>query len=275
MTRSSIIRRFCALVAVVAITAVTVFAGIPARPSHQRLVNDFANVFTAEQADSLERMLVAFDDTTSNQITIVTVADLEGYAVDDYAIKLGREWGIGTKERNNGVLVLVKPKNSNGGGRVTIQVGYGLEGAIPDVYAKRIIDQIMIPSFKENDYFRAVSEACENLMGLASGEIAEPRQRKEESDWPSILIFWLLFIVCMYVVTRKSKKNTGYTGTGGAGPVIFTGPLSWLNDDDGRRGRGGHHHYGGGWGGGSSWGGGGFGGFGGGSFGGGGASGSW
>lgn len=263
MTRSSIIRRFCALVAVVAITAVTAFAGIPARPSHQRLVNDFANVFTAEQADSLERMLVAFDDTTSNQITIVTVADLEGYAVDDYAIKLGREWGIGTKECNNGVLVLVKPKNSNGGGRVTIQVGYGLEGAIPDVYAKRIIDQIMIPYFKENDYFTAVSEACDKLMGLASGEIAVKREL--EDDGEPKLIHYILSIILLYFIYKWSM-NGGGSGSGGnysgGGGHVYIGPIGG-GHIGGHSYGGGHSH------------GGGFGGFGGGSFGGGGASGSW
>ena len=236
MTRSSIIRRFCALVAVVAITAVTVFAGIPARPSHQRLVNDFANVFTAEQADSLERMLVAFDDTTSNQITIVTVADLEGYAVDDYAIKLGREWGIGTN---------------------------GLEGAIPDVYAKRIIDQIMIPYFKENDYFTAVSEACDKLMGLASGEIAVKREL--EDDGEPKLIHYILSIILLYFIYKWSM-NGGGSGSGGnysgGGGHVYIGPIGG-GHSGGHSYGGGHSH------------GGGFGGFGGGSFGGGGASGSW
>ena len=143
---------------------------IPLRPNPQRLVNDYARVFTREQAASLERMLVAFDDSTSNQIAVVTVTDLEGYAPAEYATRIGLEWQVGSEKFDNGIVLLVKPKVAGSAGQVFIAVGYGLEGAIPDAYAKRIIDNELIPHFMHGDYFGGVESACEVLMKLASGE---------------------------------------------------------------------------------------------------------
>ena len=239
----------------------TAAAAVPARPSPPRLVNDLAGLFTSAQAARLEKMLTDFDDSTSNQIAVVTVTDLEGYAPADYAVRIGLEWGVGSKEFNNGVVVLVKPKNASGAGQVSIQVGYGLEGAIPDIAAGRIIRDDMIPHFREEDYYGGVLAACEKLMAYASGEIAVPREGElDEDDIEAIvsLILFILFIIIVIVVTtKKGGGNSG--GRGGGSPFIFFGPVS-----GGSRGG-----FGGGFGGG------GFGGFGGGSFGGGGASGSW
>ena len=135
------------------VTAVLTLSAIPGRPVPPRLVNDFADIFTWEEENRLERMLVAFDDTTSNQITVVTVNDLKGYAPAEYATRIGLDWKVGTSDFNNGVVVLVKPKTPDSDGQAFIAVGYGLEGAVPDAYAKRIIEDEMIPHFKENDYF--------------------------------------------------------------------------------------------------------------------------
>ena len=241
--------------------------GIPAAPNPPRLVNDFAGVLGG-RADELEQMLVAFDDSTSNQITVVTVPSLDGYDVAEYALELGRRWGVG-KSINNGVVVLVKPKNSDGGGDVTIQVGYGLEGAIPDAYCRRIIDNEMIPAFKEEDYYKGIASACDQLMKLASGEISEPRTPEDPSGWAILLGFFLpliLFVVIVSIIHKKGGGNGMDQGSGGSSrPFIWFGP-----------GYGGSSRSSG-WGG-SGWGGGhggGFGGFGGGSFGGGGASGHW
>ena len=149
---------------------------IPDQPNPPRLVNDFARVFTQEQVDSLEYALVGFDKRTSNQICVVTVKTLSGMEVDDFGIQLANKWGIGTKNHQNGVLLLMKPRGrDNNYIDVTIQVGRGLEGAIPDVYASRIIRRIMGPHLKRDNYWTATTKACNELMGLASGEISEPR----------------------------------------------------------------------------------------------------
>ena len=236
---------------------------LPAIPVSPRLVNDFSSVFTQYQKDSLETALVAFDERTSNQICVVTVPDLHGYDVAPYALALANKWGIGSR-LNNGVLILLKTREG-GYVDVTIQVGRGLEGAIPDAYAARIIRNIMGPHLRRDEYFAAVSKACAELMALAEGEISEPRDHEDEDSAADIviLIIFLIIFITIIVIASKDKNNGSGGGRGFRGPVIFTssGPSS-----------SGSSWTGGGFGGGSGWGGG-FGGFGGGSFGGGGASG--
>lgn len=247
-------------------------AAIPPKPSPQRLVNDFAGLFTAGQVDELERKLVAFDDSTSNQITVVTVNDLEGRAAAEYADRIGIEWGVGSKAYNNGIVVLVKPKTSDSGGQVTIQVGYGLEGAIPDIYASRIIRNDMIPHFQENDYYGGVVQACENLMALASGEISEPRSRDDDDDpfesLLAMLVILFLILLIIKIIRHSGGNGGGGSGTGGRDRHIWVGPIGSSSWGGSSRGSSWGGRFGGGFGGG-------FGGFGGGSFGGGGASGSW
>lgn len=234
-------------------------SALPARPEPQRLVNDLAGIFTQQQVDVLERTLVEFDDTTSNQIAVVTTRDLEGMAIADYATRIGLDWQVGTEKFDNGVVVVIKPKEARSNGQVFIAVGYGLEGAIPDAYAKRIISNIMIPHFMNDDYYGGVKEACRTIMALASGEISE--MRESEDDIASVIFFFILLVLLIIIVAAANGKGNSGHGNGGRGPVIFTGPIITRGNDYGGFGGSGF--------------GGGFGGFGGGSFGGGGAGGSW
>ena len=235
---------------------------IPQRPDPPRLVNDFADVFTREQEAKLEQMLVAFDDTTSNQIAVVTVNDLEGYAPYEYTTRIGLEWRVGTERFDNGIVLLIKPKTFGSAGQVYIAVGYGLESAIPDAYAKRIVDNELIPYFKDGDYYAGVMSACEVLMKLASGEISDPDELDEDPGVLSIIICFLCLVVIISLIIGGSNDN--HRGSGGnGGRTIYMGPIITTG-----RSYGGGFSSGGGFGGG-------FGGFGGGSFGGGGAGGSW
>ncbi len=226
-----------------------------------RLVNDFASAFPSACADSLEAVLVDFDNRTSNQICVVTVTDLHDYDVARYALFLANKWGVGSK-KNNGVLILLKTR-MGGYVDVTIQVGRGLEGAIPDAYASRIIRNIMGPHLRNDEYWPAVSKACVELMALAEGEISEPRDSSEEFDPLTIAILIILLgllIVVLGLIAKNhegNSHNSGHRGNWGGG---FGGGSGWGG-------------FGGGSFGGGGFGGGGFGGFGGGSFGGGGASG--
>ena len=234
---------------------------IPSRPSPARLVNDMAGTFTTRQAEELERVLVAFDDSTSNQIAVVTVKDLKGYEPAEYATRIGLDWGVGSEKFDNGIVILIKPKD-NTAGKVFIAVGYGLEGAIPDAYAKRIINEVMIPHFMNDDYYEGVAEACKVLIKLASGEISELREDEFDADDAGAIagaVVTLIILIFVFVlITQNGGDNTG-SGNHRGGRTIYTGPII----TSGRI-----------YGGGSSFGGG-FGGFGGGSFGGGGAGGSW
>lgn len=251
------------LAAILSAAVVCIYAGaVPSRPEPPRLVNDFAGLFTNAQVDSLERVLVAFDDTTTNQITVVTVLDLEGMDPAGYATRVGLDWQVGSEKFDNGVVVLIKPKTEDSLGQVFIAVGYGLEGAIPDAYSKRIVEAVMIPHFREGDYFAGAASACEVLMKLASGEISELREKEEQEDdlWMIFVIF-LFIIFVIFVLSRSSDGGSSGNGGSSGRRRVYTGPIITGGFDGGSGG------FGGGFGG--------FGGFGGGSFGGGGAGGSW
>lgn len=237
---------------------------IPPRPYPERLVNDFAGILSDVQAESIERMLTAFDDSTSNQIAVVTVTDLGGEDANAFAAELGQSWGVGAARHDNGVVLLVKPKNDNGYGEVAIQVGYGLEGVLPDAVCKTIIGRVIIPYFRDGDYYGGIRAGAEEIMALACGEISEVRALDDGEDgWWGVAAVLMIIALFVFVIwyDRKHPGSGGggnYRG-GGSGPTIWT--------SGGGRGGG---SFGGG-----SFGGGGFGGFGGGSFGGGGASGRW
>ena len=250
------------------VTAVLTLSAIPGRPVPPRLVNDYADIFTWEEENRLERMLVALDDTTSNQITVVTVNDLEGYDPAEYATRIGLDWQVGTADFNNGVVVLVKPKTPDSNGQAFIAVGYGLEGAIPDAYAKRIVEDEMIPHFRENDYFGGTEAACITLIKLASGEISAEDELEDDAFAIVMAMLMIMFICFVVIVAVFGTKNGGNNGGGGRSQVDAADVLGTILTygsllDSGSSGR-------------SSGGfGGGFGGIGGGSFGGGGAGGSW
>ena len=251
----TVLKRIISAVAL-CIAASEALNAIPARPEPARLVNDFAGIFSPGQAMQLERMLTAFDDSTSNQIAVVTVSDLEGYSASGYATQIGLDWGIGAASHDNGVVVLIKPKYGDSYGDVAISTGYGLEGAIPDIYCKRIIDSEMIPHFAAGDYYAGTVSGCRVLMQLASGEI-------------SIIFFAILGS------NGKGGRGGNNGGSGGVDADDLIRGIILGNILSGRGHRGGHP---GGFNGGFDGGGfsgGGFGGFGGGDFGGGGASGRW
>lgn len=243
---------------------------IPARPNPPKLVNDLANVLSPEQKEILEERLVAFDDSTSNQIAIVTIPTLGEYDIESYANKLFRSWGIGTAKHDNGILILVAVNDH----KMRIEVGRGLEGAIPDVTAKDIIENDLAPNFREGNFYRGFDEAITSLEKAAAGEYHERRNRKDDNGGGGgLLVFIIILFVVLFIVGRGGGPRGGIMSRRGFSgwwiPFLFSG--GWGN---GRRGGG--WSGGGGWGGGGfGGGGGGFGGFGGGSSGGGGASGGW
>jgi uncharacterized protein len=223
-----------------------------------------------DEVQRLEDKLVAYNDSTSSQIAVVTVPTLGDYEIADYAQKLYEAWGIGQKNNNNGVLILVAQQER----QVRIQPGYGLEGAIPDALAKRIISNTIAPAFKEERYYDGINRATDQLIALAKGEYkADPstmpqRQRSRDNSGSGIPFWLIIGLLVLFLLFRNrgggggGRRNRGF---GGAmiPPIIF-------GDFSGGRGV-----FGGGGGGFGGGGGGGFGGFGGGSSGGGGASGNW
>ena len=174
----------------------------PDKPVPPRLVNDFAGMLNSNEVNALERKLVAFDDSTATQIAIVTVNSLHGYDKADYAQRLAEKWGIGQKGKNNGILILVKPKTESESGEVFIAQGYGLEGAIPDLHASDIINNQILPAFRAGDYYGGLDKATSTLISLARGEFpADQYGKQTKKDYGAItpFIIFIIFINCNWI----------------------------------------------------------------------------
>lgn len=227
-------------------------ADLPARPVPPRLVNDLADVLSDGQEQALESKLVAFDDSTSTQIAVVTIRTTAPYVISDFAYSLGRYWGVGQKDFNNGAVVLAAIDDHE----VWIATGYGLEPFVTDGRAKRIIEQHIIPQFRDGNYYAGLDAAADQIIAYTKGEFDAVDEPENSDEGPGILTIIIIIIIILFLISR-GNRNGGVT-YGRRGPTYWGGGFGGF----------------GGFGGGGS-GGGGFGGFGGGGFGGGGAGGRW
>ncbi|MEO0897066.1 MAG: TPM domain-containing protein [Bacteroidota bacterium] len=239
-------------------------------PAFKGFVNDYSDILTLQEESRLEQYLTQFAEATSNEIVVVTMDLPDGAEERTFTGDLAREWGVGQKGQDNGVVLAIY-MNAR---RMVIEVGYGLEGAIPDIVAYNVIDKDIRPSFREGNYYVGISRGVSVLTKAAKGEIDEAMQRRyyqnrrSTSSEDSFFTFILPVIIMIIFITLINRGNGGRGRGGGyGGGGWYWGPTYW----------------GGGYGGGSSGGGfsgggfdgGSFGGFGGGDFGGGGASGGW
>ena len=244
---------------------------IPSRPEPARLVNDFAGVLSKVEKQKLEQELDQFARETSNQVVVVTVPSLDGYDASSYAFQLGQKWGVGQKNKDNGVIILFQPKTSSHRGNVFIAVGYGLEGVIPDAVAHRtIVSNEMIPRFKKGDVYGGLKAGAEVIMGLAKGEFSasdyQKKVAKSSHGFGGVFIF--ILIIGFVLIRILGGRRRYYTGGGSLPFWLLMGGMMGAGSNRG----GSWDDFSGGSGG---FGGGDFGGFGGGGFGGGGAGGSW
>ncbi|HEY5969761.1 MAG TPA: TPM domain-containing protein [Chitinophagaceae bacterium] len=233
---------------------------VPKKPSlAEGLVLDQTKTLTSEQLHTLREKLLAYDRSTSNQIAIVIIPALKGNSIEDVALEIGRGWGVGQANNDNGVVILIAKDDR----KMRIEVGTGLEGAVTDYVTSSIIQNTLRPNFREDNYYRGLTEAVDEIIKAAEGRYTAPEGYGKKvgiKKWHIILGIIVIWIIL------------GAIGRGGKGGGVVSrrgyntwgGPIWW--------GGGGHSSGGGGW---SGGGGGGFGGFGGGSFGGGGSSGSW
>lgn len=247
---------------------------IPERSS--TLVTDYTGTLSSSEIQSLENKLVAFDDSSSSQIAVVIIKTLDGDEVAHFANELYNKWGIGGKKNNNGVLILVALEDR----KMKIETGYGLEGALPDAIAKRIIENDMKPSFKQGNYYEGLDKATNSIIAATKGEYKGEDSQGEGEPFPTWILFWIaiIFIVVMLFRAREARQYSRLNHIGFWAAWALLAALR--NKPSGKWGdfSSGSGSFRGWSGGGSSWGGGGgggFGGFGGGSSGGGGASGSW
>ncbi len=248
---------------------------LPPKPNPPRLVNDFAGLLSPDEERQLEQKLVAYDDSTSNQILIVTVDGTKGYTADYYATEIGQFWGVGGQSKfDNGIVLLVSTGKEDDNRQYFLATGYGLEGALPAITTNAIAQQFLVPNLRSGDYYQAFDLTTTAIMQAAAGEYTPPagyRTRgKNGNGFPGGAVIVVIIIIILAILRGRGGgggggfiSRRGFRG-GGLAPFIIGSML-------GGSGRGGG--FGGGFGGGG--GGGGFGGFGGGGFGGGGSGGSW
>lgn len=215
----------------------------------QGFVSDFANVFTAEQRAELDNRIKAVKEKNGSELAVVALQSLQGGQVEDFAVKLFEQWGVGEKGKDNGALLLAAIEDR----KVKIEVGYGLEGDLPDAACGRVLDQFVIPRFKDGDYAGGLAAGADALLRVMGGESIEAVAGEQDDNLAALIGF--LIIVAIIIGLTALFKRLGKGGKGGKGGGFWSGMSSG--------------------GGSGSGGGGGFGGFGGGSSGGGGASRGW
>jgi uncharacterized protein len=241
---------------------------VPKKPVPPRLVNDFTNTLTPEQVEALESKLIAYNDSTSNQVAVVIIKSTNDYPIEDVALEILRDWQVGTAKNNNGLVLLVAKDDR----KLWISTGYGLEGAIPDITAKNIIENTILPQFREDNYYAGIDHGVNDIIRAAAGEYQGTG--KKTAPEKGIGIGRIIFILIILFFIFRGRGGKGGKGGGMASRKGYREFAGWWllgNIMGGMSGRSG-----GGWsGGGGGFGGGGFGGFGGGSGGGGGAGGRW
>lgn len=227
---------------------------VPERPEGR--ITDRTGTLTRDQIAALERKLAAFERETTNQIAVLLIPSLEGDSLEDYSIRLAEKWRIGQKGRDNGVILLIV-KNDR---KLRIEVGYGLEGALPDALAGTIIRNEISPRFREGQFYQGIDAGVNAVIAATKGEYkAGPKRKRSQMEaWIPFLIMGA-FLVFFILAASRARRRQYHSGS----------RRGWTSG-------------GGFWYGGSSWGGGGGGDFdsggfsgGGGDFGGGGASGTW
>jgi uncharacterized protein len=240
---------------------------IPQAPVPPRLAMDYTNTLDASQLATLENNLLSFNDSTGNQIAVILISSTQGEPIEDLAYKWAKTWGIGKAKNDNGVLLLIAKDDR----KVRIEVGSGLEGAIPDIIAKEIIKVDLAPYFKAGDYYNGILNASNTLMQASQYEYKDvPNRYKNDKDGIGLgeIIFVILIVmIILYWLSRNNRNGNQYMSRRGMRDWDRGGGFIWLPGGGGSD-----------WGGRSSGGGGdfgGFGGFGGGGFSGGGASGDW
>ena len=233
----------------------------PLPPVPTRYFNDYASLVDAATAQRLEEKLRRFDEATSTQVLVVVFPELPWPSLEDFTVRAAQAWKVGRKQLDNGAILFVFVKDR----AVRIEVGYGLEGALPDVTAKRIIEETIVPVFQQGRFAAGIEAGADAIMAATRGEYTAPARPASRTGGggASILAVVAFLLFLNFLIGRRMSRGRYTTYQRGGRRSGWGGPVYW-------GGGGGFGRGGGGFGGG----GGGFSG-GGGSFGGGGASGRW
>lgn len=243
----------------------------PPKPEPAVYVHDYAGWLSSGQKAALEQKLRTYWDSTSTQIVVMIRKDIGDYDKASYAFELGKRWGIGRADKDNGVVMLIKSDPPDRG--IFIATGYGAEGAIPDITAGQIIRNTMAPYFRKSQYYEGIDAGLNDIIGALKGEFRNDAGQgsDEEALLVVALVFLTVFLLLAFFIYRARKNGTVYTHDGrGYRRTIHRDTPSgggWWWGTGGGSGGGWGDSGGGGWGDGGS--------FGGGDFGGGGAGGDW
>jgi len=187
-------------------------------PKSNTLVTDYTNTLSADQKQRLENKLLAFNDSTSTQIAIVILKSVGDYDINEYGQQLGRKWGVGQKGKNNGIIIVVAMADH----KLTIQTGYGMEGALPDVITQQIRVKDMNPRFKAGDYYGGLDVGTDDIIKYTKGEYkADPKQAQtEKEDSSSPIGFIIIIVVVILIVIFRNRGGGGHVigSRGGASP---------------------------------------------------------
>lgn len=239
---------------------------IPSKPQKNMYVYDYVDLLNKQQKEHLQNKLFRYDDSTSTQILVVIIDDLHGEDISMLGTKWAQEWGVGGKKEDNGIFILLQKDKIGPGGQIDIATGYGIEYRMTDRMAKQVINRVVIPNFKQNQYYEGLDQATDRIIAILNGEFeGDGTSNQNNSAWLPLL--FMLFIILIIIL---SKRNPGGGSSGGRNQSPSLLDMLILSNMGSSSGRGGSYR-------GGSFGGGGFSGgsFGGGSFGGGGASGRW
>ena len=239
---------------------------IPDKPQKETSVYDYVNLLAPGQKNALEQKLVRYSDSTSTQIVIAIIASTKGEDINYLGAKWGQKWGIGQADEDNGILVLLARDDR----RIAISTGYGVEEFLTDFMSKRIIESVIIPRFKQGDYYAGLNQGADAIFQVLTGQFDEDRNFGSDSFSLASFLPFLVFFIILFILLSRNKRGGGRNNRGGSGGFGRDLMDIIILSNMGRGGFGGGSSSGG------SFGSGGFGGgFGGGGFGGGGASGGW
>ena len=240
---------------------------IPEKPQLETSVYDYINLLSESQKNSLEQKLIRYSDSTSSQIVMAIIRSTEGENITYLGAQWGQKWGIGQAGKDNGILVLLAKDDR----KIAINTGYGVEGSLTDALSRRIIENVIIPQFKQDDYYGGLNNGADAIFQVLNGEFQEDRTFDDNPGFPfEAFLPIIIFIVILIILSSRNRRNKGGRGGGKKSGLDLWDIIILSNM--GRGGFGGGSSRGGF---GSGRGGGFSGGFGGGGFGGGGASGGW
>jgi uncharacterized protein len=215
-------------------------------PTRDFFVNDFADVINEEDEQEIMKIGADLYSQTSAQIVVVTVDSLDGYEVNDYALELGREWGVGSKETNNGVVLLLSVNDRE----VTIQVGYGLEGCLTDAGTGRILDNYAIPYLVNDDFSTGLIEAYKAIVGDVCTEYGvevnpnyqiayddyDYHHSNDSDDFGSIMIFVIALVLVLLIIFISKHASGGSDDSGFGGGRGYRGTTYYGGFSGGSRG---------------------------------------